>query len=562
MAKKCFQWCVTVSMLIGAATASQAAWSTIHNDFFQIDQNGDSVHTRSGCIRNFNGTYYWYGSANNFSSQMVYSSPDLMHWTNDGVAITASGTNRLDVLYNDSTQQYVMFLKYAAFSGSNPSGGNNLGIATSSTPTGPFTLKTDSLVFGAEIGDMSVFKDSNGLAYLAFVWDSLPNANSGSITYHGIAQFTADYLHLSQKVFIWDTGWREAPCIMKANGLYYYLSSETMWTDPTSTMYYTAPAIAGPWTKKMVTMITPGSTDSWETQINKIFPIVGTQGTVYMFLGDRWIDSNSLRQGGYVMLPTTFSPKDSPVVNYYQDWDVDLAAGVWRPFALSRDLALHKTVTASSVYGTDSASKVTDSTTYMNFTSYRWQSAASDTQWIQVDLGSPMSVNRVILKWDSLYAKAFQVQVSTDNSTWSTVYSTTAGGRRSVTDQTFASTTARYVRMYATQRGNTNGYALFSFMVLNDSITTATLPRQGKSPDYSEALLTCNQNTIHYSVPSGTIVKLEVVDCRGKVMAVLVNGFKNAGDHEAVLPGRLSRGMYMIRLTVGAKKVATMQVRL
>jgi hypothetical protein len=349
---------------------------------------------------------------------------------------------------------------------------------------------------------------------------------------------------------------------MKANGLYYFLSSKTMWTDPTPTMYYTAPAISGPWTKKLVTMITPGSTDSWETQINKVFPIQGTQGTLYMFLGDRWIDSNSLRQGGYVMLPITFSPKDSPIVNYYQDWDVDLSAGTWRPFALSRDLALHKPVTASSVYGADSASKVTDSTTYLNFTNYRWQSAASDTQWIQIDLGSPMSVNRVILKWDSLFAKTFQIQTSTDASTWNTVYSTTAGGRRSVTDQTFTSTTARYVRMYATLRGNTNGYALFSFMVLNDSVTTATIPRQGKSSVSSEALLTCSHNTVHYSVPSGNFVKLDVVDCRGRVMAVLANGFKSAGDYEAVFPATLGRGVYLVRLAAGAKNVVTMQVKL
>jgi hypothetical protein len=37
-----------------------------------------------------------------------------------------------------------------------------------------------------------------------------------------------------------------------------------------------------------------------------------------------------------------------------------------------------------------------------------------------------------------------------------------------VTDVTFAKTTARYVRMNGTQRGNTGGYSLFAFMVLDD----------------------------------------------------------------------------------------------
>ena len=133
-----FRWCLAVIILVGAATTSQAAWTTIHNDFFQIDQNGNSVHTRSGCLRKFSNTYYWYGSANNFSDQTCYSSTDLMHWTYNGVAIMAAGTNRMDVIYNDSTKQYVMDLKYSRMARN-----CDLGIATSSTPTGPFTLKWD-----------------------------------------------------------------------------------------------------------------------------------------------------------------------------------------------------------------------------------------------------------------------------------------------------------------------------------------------------------------------------------------------------------------------------------
>jgi hypothetical protein len=85
-----------------------------------------------------------------------------------------------------------------------------------------------------------------------------------------------------------------------------------------------------------------------------------------------------------------------------------------------------------------------------------------------VDLGSAMEINRVILKWYTDYGKAFSIQVSTDSTTWTDVYSTTTGASYSVTDVTFAKTTARYVRMNGTKRGNQNGYSLFAFMVLND----------------------------------------------------------------------------------------------
>src|SRR4051794_33516034 len=44
----------------------------------------------------------------------------------------------------------------------------------------------------------------------------------------------------------------------------------------------------------------------------------------------------------------------------------------------------------------------------------RWSSAFSDPQWIRIDLGASASINRVVLTWEAAYAKAYQVQVSTD----------------------------------------------------------------------------------------------------------------------------------------------------
>jgi hypothetical protein len=53
-----------------------------------------------------------------------------------------------------------------------------------------------------------------------------------------------------------------------------------------------------------------------------------------------------------------------------------------------------------------------------------------------VDLGAAKNINRVILKWHTDYAKAFQIQVSANSSTWTDVYSTTKGASYSVTDVT------------------------------------------------------------------------------------------------------------------------------
>jgi chitosanase len=52
-------------------------------------------------------------------------------------------------------------------------------------------------------------------------------------------------------------------------------------------------------------------------------------------------------------------------------------------------------------------------------TSSRWASVGGPgTQWLRVDLGSTQTVDRVKLVWEKAYAKAFQLQVSADGTSW------------------------------------------------------------------------------------------------------------------------------------------------
>ncbi|MCO6004143.1 discoidin domain-containing protein [Actinoallomurus purpureus] len=93
----------------------------------------------------------------------------------------------------------------------------------------------------------------------------------------------------------------------------------------------------------------------------------------------------------------------------------------------------------------------------------RWSSAFSDPQWIQVDLGGPATVSQVVFTWETAYATAFQIQVSDDAATWTTVYSTTTG--TGGTQTLNVSGTGRYIRMYGTARATQWGYSLWEFQV-------------------------------------------------------------------------------------------------
>jgi hypothetical protein len=535
---------------------SQAKWLTIHNDFFQYDDKGQRIQTRSGCLIKFEDTYYWYGCKHmEFTNQFCYSSKDLLHWKNEGVMLVApSGTNRMDVLYNEKTKKFVMILKWETPG----TEWCNIGFATSNSPTGPFTKLSDSKVFGYNTGDMSVFKDDDGKAYYCFEqWIGENNMNQQ------LALMTDDYTGLVKSLQKWNVSNREAEMIMKNHGIYYYMTSDMDWIEPSATKYWTATDINGPWSTNLVSMLTPNDkvNKSWATQCDFVFPFKGTEDTLQMYCGDRWktVDAYPGRNGDYLWLPMTFTPKDSVVVNYYQDWEVDPDRGIWREIDSKRNLALNKTATASS--NSNTAGNVTSPFTYQNYANTKWVSASSDPQWISVDLGAAQQVNRVICKWSEGYAKSFKIQLSTDNTEWKDVYTTSVGAPISVTDETFASEDARYVRIYCTTRGEpSKGNEIFDVMVLNDSLTTDVNMSSGRTPGVGSPLMTYTNNAVQYTVTSDAHVKMDVIDGLGRLKAVIVDEFKSAGVYKTALPGSLASGRYIVRLTEGTKKTSTLQV--
>jgi beta-glucosidase-like glycosyl hydrolase len=121
--------------------------------------------------------------------------------------------------------------------------------------------------------------------------------------------------------------------------------------------------------------------------------------------------------------------------------------------------ALNKPATASSTENAGSPA----SAAFDGNAGTRWSSAFSDPQWVQVDLGASQSICQVSLQWEAAFATAFQIQVSTDGTTWTPIYSTTTatGGTQTLN----ASGTGRFVRMYGTARGSGFGYSLWEFQV-------------------------------------------------------------------------------------------------
>ncbi|MFI0718251.1 discoidin domain-containing protein [Streptomyces sp. NPDC021224] len=124
----------------------------------------------------------------------------------------------------------------------------------------------------------------------------------------------------------------------------------------------------------------------------------------------------------------------------------------------------------------------------------RWSSGFSDPQWLQVDLGQNYNLNHATLTWEAAASSAYQLQTSTNGSTWTTVYS----NNNSPADiqDTSLNATARYVRVYSTARASQYGNSLYELALFGTPTSgggdpggpgQATLLSQGKTATASSS---------------------------------------------------------------------------
>ena len=103
-----------------------------------------------------------------------------------------------------------------------------------------------------------------------------------------------------------------------------------------------------------------------------------------------------------------------------------------------------------------------------------------------MDLGATDTISQVVLTWEAAYGKSFQIQTSTNGSTWTSIYSTTTG--TGGTQTLNVSGSGRYVRMYGTARATSYGYSLWEFQVYGTAAGGGTgggvCPTQSDTPNF------------------------------------------------------------------------------
>ncbi len=101
--------------------------------------------------------------------------------------------------------------------------------------------------------------------------------------------------------------------------------------------------------------------------------------------------------------------------------------------------------------------------------SSEWQAGLADEnpddEWIYVDLGTAIDVERIVLRWEAAYGAAYDVDVSFDAHHWSTVLEERAGTGGDDEIAFDDPPAARFVRMHGLDRATQWGYSLWEIEV-------------------------------------------------------------------------------------------------
>lgn len=309
---------------------------TINNCFQWKDTSGEDIHAHGGGFLHENGYYYLFGE-NRLEGVKVscYRSSNLKNWEFRNHVLTLNSTaksvyyrtdlnlnplqtqdgaliERPKVLYNENTSQYIMWMHWENGRDYEQA---RCAVATCDTIDGDYIYRGSFNPIGHRSRDCTLFKDDDGTAY--FISASRNNADLH------IYRLSDDYLSIDEQVkTLWPAQYREAPAIMKRNGVYFLISSFCTGWYPNQGAYAVSDCLTGRWSSLRAL----GDATTFDSQPTYIIPVAGSETTDYLYIGDRW-DPSEYHESTYIMLPLTFTNNKEITLQWADQITVDTITG-------------------------------------------------------------------------------------------------------------------------------------------------------------------------------------------------------------------------------------------
>lgn len=191
----------------------------------------------------------------------------------------------------------------------------------------------------------------------------------------------------------------------------------------------------------------------------------------------------------------------------------------------------------------------------------RWESAQGNDlgEWWMVDLGASYDLGQIIISWEGAYGKDYNILISDDDVTYTTLISVTDGNGG--IDDLSVSGTGRYVKFEGITRGLPYGYSFYEFEVYE---------AVAASVDATLSDLTVNGTTVtdflamsftyDVELPVGTTVVPTVVGTptQGTASAVVTNAASLPGTTTVLVTAEdgTTTQTYTLNFTVDKENIA------
>ncbi|MGA2747758.1 MAG: glycoside hydrolase family 43 protein [Verrucomicrobiota bacterium] len=376
-------------VLLASAThgAPDSPFNAIHPGEVWLDDHGTAINAHGGGVLRYGGAFYWFGEHKiegelGNTAQVgvhVYSSRDLCHWKDQGIALAVSDDpsseivrgcilERPKVLYNEKTGKFVMWF-HLELKGRGYHSARS-GVAVADQVAGPYrylrSLRPNAGVWpedlppdqrkplspaeqeqlaqysfsggppaplpfptnlvcrrdfqtGQMARDMTLFLDDDGKAYHIYA-----SEENGTLQ---ISQLTDDFLAPAGHFVRLLVGqFNEAPALFKKDGKYYLFASGTTGWAPNAARSFSANSLRGPWSSlgNPCRGTTAQRKTTFDSQSTYVLPLA-ERGGALVFMADRWRPRNPI-DGRYVWLPVLFD-NSAPTLEWRDNWSLDTLDG-------------------------------------------------------------------------------------------------------------------------------------------------------------------------------------------------------------------------------------------
>ena len=318
-------------LCIALLVKAQEQWTTIRNGIEWTDTEGYIVQAHGGNFLQVGDRWYLIGEdrAGSWRPDVnLYSTTDFNTWRFEAKIIENYVTHpdlgssrmieRPKLMYNEKTGKFVVWCHWEAGNYS----ASEAGVFESDSVAGPYHCVWTGRPLGTKSRDCNIFVDNDGAAY--FISTTEENTNLG------LFRLSEDYHSAVSETVLFKGERREAPAIAHIGDTYYMISSACTGWDPNQAKIATSKNIAEGWSN----LENIGDRIAYDTQSSSILTINGTEGAVYIYVGDRWMDPD-LPRSKIIMLPIEFE-NGKMELRYFDTWEIDLQRGKWRTIDTSK----------------------------------------------------------------------------------------------------------------------------------------------------------------------------------------------------------------------------------